>query len=211
MGNYGYIVEQIKERVPLADAVQRYTQLTPKRGKICCPLHGEKTASFAIYPHNNTFYCFGCGASGDVIGFVRQYFNLDFVDALRRIDTDFALCLMEKPTLTEYRRQMQAVREREKRQQEERERAEQIEAQYWAAFDTVLRYEQTIERLCPASLDVEPDPAFVEAIKNIEHARHALECAEQERRKQQNADHRQTDRGNDSKRVVERGNVQPHI
>ena len=203
MGNCGYIVEQIKEWVPLVTAIQRYTQLTPKRGKICCPLHGEKTASFTIYPESNTFYCFGCGAGGDVIDFVRRYFNLDFVGALRRIDTDFALGLMEKPSLSEYRRQMQAAREREKRQREGRERAEQIEARYWSAFDTVLEYEKTIERLRPASADDKPDPVFLRAIKNVEHARYVLECAEQERRRWQNGDNRQTDRGNDSPAVVE--------
>lgn len=48
-----------------------------------CPFHGEKTPSFYLYPENNSFYCFGCGAGGDVITFVRRIENLDYMDAIR--------------------------------------------------------------------------------------------------------------------------------
>lgn len=48
-----------------------------------CPFHGEKTASFNLYPETNSFYCFGCGAGGDVITFVKRIENLDYLDAVR--------------------------------------------------------------------------------------------------------------------------------
>ncbi len=48
-----------------------------------CPFHGEKTASFNLYPATNSFYCFGCGAGGDVITFVKRIENLDYMDAVR--------------------------------------------------------------------------------------------------------------------------------
>ena len=48
-----------------------------------CPFHGEKTASFNLYPETNSFYCFGCGAGGDVITFIKRIENLDYVDAVR--------------------------------------------------------------------------------------------------------------------------------
>ena len=48
-----------------------------------CPFHGEKTPSFYLYPENNSFYCFGCGAGGDVVTFVRRIENLDYMDAIR--------------------------------------------------------------------------------------------------------------------------------
>lgn len=48
-----------------------------------CPFHGEKTASFNLYPETNSFYCFGCGAGGDVITFVKRIENLDYMDAVK--------------------------------------------------------------------------------------------------------------------------------
>ena len=48
-----------------------------------CPFHGEKTASFNLYPETNSFYCFGCGAGGDVITFIKRIENLEYMDAVR--------------------------------------------------------------------------------------------------------------------------------
>ena len=48
-----------------------------------CPFHSEKTPSFTVYPENGSFYCFGCGAGGDVITFVRRMENLDYVEAVK--------------------------------------------------------------------------------------------------------------------------------
>lgn len=48
-----------------------------------CPFHGEKTPSFNLYPETSSFYCFGCGAGGDVITFVKRIENLDYMDAIR--------------------------------------------------------------------------------------------------------------------------------
>ena len=47
-----------------------------------CPFHSEKTPSFTVYPQDNSFYCFGCGAGGDVITFIRKRENLDYPDAV---------------------------------------------------------------------------------------------------------------------------------
>ena len=48
-----------------------------------CPFHGEKTPSFNLYPETNSFYCFGCGAGGDVITFIRKIENLSYIDAVK--------------------------------------------------------------------------------------------------------------------------------
>ena len=48
-----------------------------------CPFHGEKTPSFTVYPETASFYCFGCGAGGDVITFIKKIENLDYMDAVR--------------------------------------------------------------------------------------------------------------------------------
>lgn len=78
-------LEEIKERVRLPDEL-RARGISINRAGFCrCPLHqGDNTASFKVYP-DNTFHCFGCGAHGDVIDFVRLYDGLDFKEACRRL------------------------------------------------------------------------------------------------------------------------------
>ena len=194
--SYDYIKEQIKERVPLVELIERYTGEKIVRGKMRCPFHGERDASFTIYP-NGTYYCFGCSESGDVITFVRRWFRLGFADALRRIDTDFSLGLFGRQTLTARRR---AHTEQERRQKErlERKRAEeQATARYWEMFDLVRHYETIIQNKRPTRSDEPLCPEFIDAITHIERAQYRLEELEQERRNIID-NHRKTDRGNDS-------------
>ena len=75
-----------------------------------CPFHGEKTPSFYVYPGTASFYCFGCGKSGDAIDFVKEYNHLDFPAALRDLAARCHIALPEKK-LSEKER-----REREKRE-----------------------------------------------------------------------------------------------
>jgi len=78
-------VEQIKERLGIADVVGSYMQLTRAgsslKGK--CPFHNEKTPSFFVSPARNAYYCFGCQAKGDIFTFVQEFEGLDFIGALR--------------------------------------------------------------------------------------------------------------------------------
>lgn len=65
--------------------VSSYVKLR-RRGRLhtgLCPFHSEKSPSFAVYEHNQSFYCFGCGAGGDVITFIRRIENLEYVDAVK--------------------------------------------------------------------------------------------------------------------------------
>jgi DNA primase len=78
-------VEQIKEKLGIVDVLGAYLQLEKAGGnfKAKCPFHNEKTPSFFISPSRNSYYCFGCGAKGDIFSFVEQFEGLDFVGALR--------------------------------------------------------------------------------------------------------------------------------
>ena len=53
--------------------------------KGCCPFHNEKTPSFVVSEQKQIFTCFGCGATGDVIEYVKRYYNLDFSEAVEKI------------------------------------------------------------------------------------------------------------------------------
>ena len=78
-------LDELKARSDISDIASSYVTLK-RRGRNLvglCPFHGEKTPSFNIYPENGSFYCFGCGAGGDVITFVRKIENLDYIDAVK--------------------------------------------------------------------------------------------------------------------------------
>ena len=78
-------IEELKLHCDIEDVVSSYVQLR-RRGRILtglCPFHSEKTGSFTVYPESQSFYCFGCGAGGDVIGFIRRIENLEYVEAVK--------------------------------------------------------------------------------------------------------------------------------
>lgn len=77
-------IRRVREAVDLAQLIGEYTEVqrAGRQFKACCPFHGERTPSFYIYPDDNSYHCFGCGAHGDAITFVREKENLDFRDAL---------------------------------------------------------------------------------------------------------------------------------
>jgi DNA primase len=71
------IVDVIGSHLPLKKAGANFTAL--------CPFHKEKTPSFSVNPHRQIFHCFGCHKGGDVFTFVKEYENIGFMDAVRRL------------------------------------------------------------------------------------------------------------------------------
>lgn len=80
-------IQELQERVDIEEVISSHITLR-RRGKTLvglCPFHSEKTPSFTVYPDTNSFYCFGCGAGGDVISFIRRIDNLDYVEAVKTV------------------------------------------------------------------------------------------------------------------------------
>lgn len=90
-------LEQVRDRNRIEDVMQGYTSL--KRAghnfKCLCPFHSEKTPSCIVYPDTNSFYCFGCGAGGDVIVFISKIENLDYIEAVRFLAARSGLTMPE--------------------------------------------------------------------------------------------------------------------
>lgn len=84
MGILDEDVERVRQAVPLVEVVQQYVALrrVGRRWVGLCPFHAEKTGSFNVNDELGFYKCFGCGASGDVISFVREVEHLDFVGAV---------------------------------------------------------------------------------------------------------------------------------
>src|SRR3546814_3593266 len=77
-------LEELRNRLSIADVIGRKLRLQ-KRGReyhALCPFHNEKTPSFTISEEKGFFHCFGCGAHGDVVGFVMRNEGLSFPEAV---------------------------------------------------------------------------------------------------------------------------------
>lgn len=88
---------QLRQSNPIENIMSPYTTLT-RRGHnyVClCPFHSEKTPSCTVYPETSSFYCFGCGAGGDVITFVRMMENLDYMEAVKFLADKSGISLPE--------------------------------------------------------------------------------------------------------------------
>lgn len=83
-----YDIDGIKHRNPIEEVVARHGVALRRSGTHLvglCPFHQDEHPSLVVYPETRSFYCFGCGASGDAIDFVRRAAGLSFVDALERL------------------------------------------------------------------------------------------------------------------------------
>lgn len=78
-------LQELLDRSDIESVVSSYVRLKRRRRNLVglCPFHGEKTPSFNLYPETASFYCFGCGAGGDVITFIKKIENLDYLDAVK--------------------------------------------------------------------------------------------------------------------------------
>ena len=81
------VIMEIKYKNPIEDVISSYVNLKRAGRNLngLCPFHNEKTPSFTVYTDTSSFYCFGCGAGGDVFGFIRKIENLDYVEAVKKL------------------------------------------------------------------------------------------------------------------------------
>ena len=82
-------IAELKARNPLGDAVEAAGVVLQGKGRVrqgVCPFHREVEGSFTVYSDSEKFWCFGCGAGGDVLDFVRRMEGLTLPEAIRRLD-----------------------------------------------------------------------------------------------------------------------------
>ena len=101
------IVDEVRNATDIVDVISQYVQLKKKGASYfgLCPFHSEKTGSFSVSREKQIYYCFGCGAGGNVITFLRNYENLTFPEAVEQLASRAGIAL---PT----RQMSQAERER---------------------------------------------------------------------------------------------------
>lgn len=104
-------LQELRSKIDIEEIVAPYVNLR-RRGRTytgLCPFHNEKTPSFTVYPETQSFYCFGCGAGGDAITFVRRMENLDYMEAVKSLADRAGLALPQDgydDTLMKQRRRL---------------------------------------------------------------------------------------------------------
>ena len=82
-----HYIQELLQRNNVYDVISSHVQLK-RHGRIykgLCPFHSEKTPSFTVYPDTQSYYCFGCGAGGDIISFTKEINGLTYVEAVKAL------------------------------------------------------------------------------------------------------------------------------
>ncbi len=93
------LIEEIKYRNNISDVISGYVSLKRAGSNMngLCPFHSEKTPSFTVFNDSSSFYCFGCGAGGDVITFVMKMENLDYMQAVEQLAKRAGITIPKTP------------------------------------------------------------------------------------------------------------------
>ena len=169
---------EIKSILTMPQVLDYYGIERNRANRIRCVLHNGQNFNCGIKDHY--IHCFVCGQSADVIKFVQVYFDLDFQSAISKLNDDFRLGLpigkkIDRRTQLEMNK---AAFKRKRKIEAEKKRREQIENDYWTAFDEWKRLDDNRRNYAPKSPTEPLHPLFVEALKNIAGAEYNLSCAE---------------------------------
>ena len=164
--------EQIKSTLPMRSVCSHYGIDVNIRNKALCPFHQDQKPSLHVYPGQKGWFCYVCGRGGSVIDFVMGLFNLDFHDAIRKINADFDLHLPLDNPLTDAeqkeanRQAYQRRKERERRKNEYKRLYTAYSAAYdwYAALDIIKMWD------APEGPYDEITPQYEFACKHIDAA-----------------------------------------
>lgn len=101
------IIEEVCSRNDIVDVISQHVTLTKKGSSLfgLCPFHNEKSPSFSVSPSKQMYYCFGCGAGGNVITFVREYENYSFTEAMEYLADRASIILPKQEETPQAKRQ----------------------------------------------------------------------------------------------------------
>ncbi|MCR4694012.1 MAG: DNA primase [Pseudobutyrivibrio sp.] len=107
------IIEEVRSRTDIVDVISQYVNLQKKGSQYfgLCPFHNEKTGSFSVSPQKQMYYCFGCGAGGNVFSFLMNYNNMTFNEAMEELANKAGVEL-PKREMTYQDRQRESKREK---------------------------------------------------------------------------------------------------
>ncbi len=159
------IFEIVKENVNLWEAAELYGIDVNRYSKALCPFHNDRHPS--LYVADDHYYCFACGAHGDVIDFVSKLFQLSLYDAARKLAADFHLSPDKPPSAAA----LHAKRIRTE--------AQQLKANERLCFSVLSDYARVLRdwkvQYAPQSPAEAPDERFVEACHKLDEVEYYLD------------------------------------
>ncbi len=159
---------EIKDQVTAKDAAIHYGFDVGRNGMMCCPFHDDKHPSMKV---DEGFYCFGCGAKGDVIEFVAKLYELSSKDAAQMLIDDLGLIVSGKK-----KRKRNYKRVRTKRRRCEEKLFEQaVERAFIAYVEYLHLLRSWEEKYSPKCPDDEWHPLFVEAAQKKDYVEYLLD------------------------------------
>ena len=104
-------IQELLSRIDIVEVINKVSPLkrTGKNFMCCCPFHTEKTPSFSVSQQKQFFKCFGCGASGNVIGFLMRYEGLSYPEAIRKLAESIGMTVPETPRDRETRTRVRSL------------------------------------------------------------------------------------------------------
>lgn len=172
--------EEIKAQVSMRQVADLYGLKVNRAGFMRCPFHNEKTASLKVYEGARGYHCFGCGRTGDVIGFVREMDGATFSEACEKLNNAFhlGLPLYGKPSKRLIEAQAQRAYERRKMRREAETRLRGAETAFWEAYDAWLISLLTVEKMAPKRQLEALTDEYIDAVLDMDLAEEKLEAAE---------------------------------
>ena len=170
------VFEAVKQSVSTREAAEFYGIKVSRTGMACCPFHDDKNPSMKL--NKEYFYCFGCGATGDVIDLTARLYNLAPKEAAEKLAQDFGLIYdSQAPPRRQY------VRQKTEAQQfrEDRQRCYRILSDYYY----LLKKWENVHS--PRTPEEEPHPLFVEAIQKKNYVEYLLDLFLYENEEEQKA------------------------
>ena len=150
---------QIKMAVSVKEAAEYYGLEVNRGSMICCPFHADRTPSMKL--NEEYFYCFGCGAHGDVVALTAQLFRLSPADAARKLAADFGIA-EQKPSVL-------AKLKREKTQVESERHCFRVLRDYFGIL------QDGKDHCAPQSPEDSIDPRYVEACHMLDRIGNMLD------------------------------------
>ena len=158
------VFKAVKQSVTVREAAQMYGIEVNRSGMACCPFHDDKNPSMKL--NEEYFYCFGCGATGDVIDFTARLYNLSPKEAAEKLAQDFGLIYdSQAPPRRRYVRQKTEAQ----KFKEDRDHAFRVLADYYH----LLRKWET--DYSPKTPEENPHPRFMEAIQKKDYTGYLLD------------------------------------
>lgn len=151
------IFETVKAAVTVRQAADYYGLKINRSGMVCCPFHDDKHPSLKL--NEDYFYCFGCGATGDVVDFVARLLDLSAYEAAQRLAADFGLDTSRPSVVAQVKKY--------------RPRVNQLKQDELFCMNVLSGYLHLLddwkERYAPEVPEDEPDERFVEACHKLDY------------------------------------------